>query len=211
MGTFRKDVLGNVDGKIGNVTGAQWKGKAVVRSRPGPRKKGSFSAKQQEQNAKFALMMGFLQQLNPLLNQTFDKNAKGMSGFNKAFAYNIVQAITGTFPDFTIDYSKVQLSRGSQAGAASATCTSPSAGQLVFSWSNTGGVTPQAEDLAYVAAYNQDINHWVYLQGVAQRKTGTITMDLPGLSGKAFHAWLGFTSSSGLASNSYYLGLVTLA
>jgi hypothetical protein len=211
MGTFRKGVLGNVDGKIGNVTGAQWKGKATVRSRPGPRKKGSFTPRQQEQNAKFALMMGFLQQLTPLLNQTFDRSAKGMTGFNKAFAFNIVQAITGTFPSFTIDYSKVQLSRGSQTGVASATSTSPSAGQVVISWSNTGGTTPQADDLAYVAAYNQDINHWVYLQGVAQRKAGTVTLDLPGLSGKAFHVYLGFTTSTGLASNSFYVGQVTVS
>jgi hypothetical protein len=136
-----------------------------------------------------------------------------MTGFNKAFAYNIVQAMTGEFPDFKIDYSKVQLSRGSQTGVALAKCSSPSTGQLVFTWPFTGGKSPGiVDDLIYVAAYEVETNHWIYSIGEVSRKAGTVTVDLTGLSGKAFHTYIGaISSTNGLTSNSDYLGLITVS
>ncbi len=212
MGRIKKDVMGIITGRVGNVSGSTWKGQSVLKSRPGRRKKGSFSPEQQVQQSRFALMMAFLQPITDLLNLNFDRKAKGMSGFNKAFAYNLVQAIAGSFPDFAIDYPKVQLSQGNQAGVDAANCSSPEAGKLVFSWQFTGEESPQANDLVYVAAYNREINHWVYNRGTVQRIKGTITLNLTGLSGKPFHTYIGFISAkNGLTSNTFYSGLVTVS
>ena len=212
MGTLRKSVMGNVAGKVGNVSGSSWRGKSVIKSSPGPRKKGSLSQSQKVQQAKFATMVSFLRPLTNLLNETFDRKGQGMTGFNKAFAYNVVQTITGAYPDFRIDYSKVQLSRGSQTTVALAKCSSPAAGQLVFTWPFTGGKSPIADDLIYVAAYQEETNHWIYSVGEVSRKAGTVTLDLTGLSGKAFHTYIGaISSTNGLTSNGDYLGLITVA
>ncbi|MFI5155393.1 MAG: DUF6266 family protein [Chitinophagales bacterium] len=113
MGLFSKGILGRFQGLVGTLIGSTLKVKTLMSSRPEPRNNGSFSQKQLEQQAKFALMINFLQQLKSLRNQTFDRTPKSMSGFNKALSYNIVQAIAGNFPAFPIDNSKVQLSQGS--------------------------------------------------------------------------------------------------
>ena len=211
MGTFRKSVMGDVSGKVGNVSTTSWRGKSVIRSRPGPRKKGSATQAQKEQLARFALMIKFLQPLTNFLNQ-LDRKKQGMSGFNKTFSYNIVQAITGAYPDFRINYPDVQLSRGGQAAVVSVSCTSPSAGQLVFSWPFTGGKSDIADDLIYVAVYNEEMNHWIYSVGEAKRSAGTISLDLSGLTGKAFQTYLGVISAkNGLTSNSNYSGVVTVS
>ncbi|MFI5154773.1 MAG: DUF6266 family protein [Chitinophagales bacterium] len=211
MGRIKKDIMGIVTGRVGNISGSEWKGKAVIKSRPGPRKKGSSSPEQQKQQARFALMIAFLQPITYLLNLNFDRRAKGMSGFNRAFAYNLVQGITGTFPNFAIDYPKVQLSRGNQSSIGAATCASPEAGKLVFSWTFIGEDSLQSNDLVYVAAYNQEMNHWAYDRGTVQRSKGTIALNLTGLSGKPFHTYIGIISAkNGLTSNSFYSGIVTV-
>jgi hypothetical protein len=211
MGTFRKNVMGNVAGKVGNVSGSSWRGKSIIKASPGPRKKGSLTQRQKVQQAKFGIMVAFLRPLTNLLNETFDRKGLGMTGFNKAFAYNIVQTITGEFPDFKIDYSKVQLSRGSQTSVALAKCSSPSAGKLMYTWPYTGANTGIADDLVYVAAYEAETNHWIYSIGEVSRKAGTVTMDLTGLTGKAFYTYIGAISPTGITSNSDYLGLITVA
>jgi uncharacterized protein DUF6266 len=88
MGSTGKGILDSIIGKVGTVVGAKWKGRTDIRSRPGPRKKGSFSQSQIEQQARFTQMMNFLLPISTLLEKTFGLRAKGMSGLNTAFAYN---------------------------------------------------------------------------------------------------------------------------
>ncbi|MDP9040682.1 MAG: DUF6266 family protein [Bacteroidota bacterium] len=52
MGTIVKGILGGFSGKVGTVVGSSWKGLAVMKSVPGPRK-GSPTLLQLEQQAKF--------------------------------------------------------------------------------------------------------------------------------------------------------------
>lgn len=217
MGTFSKGILGRFKGLVGTVVGSKWKGRTVMRSRQEPRTKGSFSQKQLEQQAKFSLMINFLQQLKPLLNQTFDRSPKSMTGFNKALSYNIVQAIAGNFPAFTIDYARVQLSQGSLPGVVSPTCSSTVAGKLVFTWpDNSNGselnASELASDLVYLAIYSQEINQWVYGLGAAQRDAETATLQVKGFTGRPVHTYLGFISFDGSkVSNSFYTGIVTVS
>jgi hypothetical protein len=105
MGTIVKGILGGFSGKVGTVVGSTWKGLAVMKSVPGPRK-GSPTLLQLEQQARFTLMIKFLQPLTALFNQTFGSGAVGMSEFNKAFSYNVLNAITGVYPAFTVNLQR---------------------------------------------------------------------------------------------------------
>jgi hypothetical protein len=216
MGTFVKGVLGGFKGKVGSVIGTKWKGLSVMRSKAAPRSKGSASEKQLEQQARFAFSMNFLLPLGTLLNQTFDRHTKGgMTGFNKAFAYNIVQAISGVSPNFQINFGAIQLSRGMVPMVITPASSSPAAGQLVFTWkdfpNSSNSNSRLSSDSIYVAAYNPDLNHWVYVLDIAQRSAGTATVDVTGFSGKILHTYLGIISSDGnTTSNSAYLGAVTV-
>src|SRR5665811_1743364 len=123
MGTINKGILGGFSGKVGTVVGGTWKGIDYMRIKSNRR---NFvpSQKQLEQEAKFSLMMRFLQPLAALLKITFNDFAVKKTGMNSAFAYNLENAITGTYPNFTIAYANVLVSRGDLPNALGPTVTS---------------------------------------------------------------------------------------
>jgi len=211
MGTIEKGILGAVSGKVGNVVGAVWKGIPTLRSLQGSRK-GSPSDLQLAQQARFSLLIKFLQPLTSLLNQTFDRIAVGMSGFNKAFSYHMQNAVAGDYPDFAINFPMVQIGHGDLPGVGSATAVSAAAGKLTLNWADNSGLgKARATDKAIVAAYSEELKHWVYNLDTVTRNAATYTVDLSMLSGKPVHVYLGFISADGkLASNSLYAGQVTL-
>ena len=111
MGKFYNGVNGPFTGKVGTAVGTQWKGIPVLRSRPQKRKK-PFSEAELRQQAKFKLMSRFLKMATPMLDITFRQAAVQMSGFNKAFSYNVKNAITGEYPDLKIDFPMVRVGQG---------------------------------------------------------------------------------------------------
>jgi Family of unknown function (DUF6266) len=211
MGTIDKGILGGFNGLVGTVVGSHWKGIPVMRSRPKSRKGGS-SDLQLQQQAKFALMIKFLQPLADFMNLTYKKAAVKMSGFNKVFSDNIKAAITGVYPAFTIDYSKVLLSKGSLPNANAPTAASTAAGKLVFTWAdNSGQGTALISDLAFVAAYNEALNHWIFVPAAAARNAGTYTLDVAAFSGKPVQTYIGFMSADrNRTGNSVYTGVVNV-
>src|SRR5450432_2498888 len=94
MGTFKKGIMGGFNGKVGSVVGSSWRGKTVMKSLPKD-KKGGFSDSQKQQQAKFALIVKFLQPLSDFMNLAYKKVASKMSGFNKVLSDNLKDAITG--------------------------------------------------------------------------------------------------------------------
>jgi hypothetical protein len=161
MGTISGGVLGGFNGKVGAVVGSHWKGKSVMRGRS-TKKKAKSSVLQLVQQAKFALMVNFLQAITDFLNVSYKKAAVQMLGFNKALSTNIQFAVTGTYPDFTIDYPKVQLSRGVLPNIGTPSAASTVAGKVAFTWTDNPNVTGAlSSDIAYVAAYNEELKHWI--------------------------------------------------
>jgi Family of unknown function (DUF6266) len=90
MGTIEQGFLGGFNGKLGTAVGSKWKGINVIRSRPPRKRRGQPSESQLEVQAKFTLMTNFLRPLADLLDHK--------------------RAVTGTAPNFTVDYPKVFLS-----------------------------------------------------------------------------------------------------
>jgi hypothetical protein len=210
MGTIQGGVLGGFNGKVGAVIGSHWKGKAVMRGKSTARRAKS-SALQLEQQAKFTLMVNFLQAIVDFLNIGYKKAAVQMSGFNKALSANIQSAIAGVYPDFTIDYPKVQLSKGSLPSVA-ATAASTVAGKLAFTWTDNSNIKlALSSDIVYVAAYNEELKHWIINDAAAARNAGTFVLDVTGYSGKQLQTYIGLISADGKkASASIYTGAVTV-
>lgn len=211
MGTYKKGILGSFSGKVGTVVGSSWKGIPVMRSLGGGRK-GSPSSSQLQQQAKFSLIIKFLQPLTSLLNMTFDNLAVGMSGFNKAFSYNILNGITGVYPAFTVNYSMILLGRGDLPNATAPAVNSPLAGKLAFTWTdNSGSGKALATDKAVVAVFCESLNHWIYNQDAAARNAGTATLDVTLFSGKPVQTYIGFISADGrFVTNTVYTGVVNV-
>jgi hypothetical protein len=208
MAKLSQGINGPFSGKVGAVVGYTWKGIAVMRGRPSPRTK-PFTPKELNHQAKFRLMNKFLIPANGLINVTFAHLAIGMSAFNKAFSYNVKNAITGVQPNLTIDYGMTLISRGDLPGAESATVSTVSPGLLQFSWTdNSGKGNAKATDKAFVAVYSEELENWDYRLDIATRSQGKCEMLMMNFPGKPVQTFIGFISADGKdASDSAYTGL----
>lgn len=102
--------LGNASGKIAHLVYFKKDNNGFVRL--APQKKADPSAAQMEINAKFALMQGFLGKVSGYIAKGFESKDSKLSAYNEAFRLNLKQAITGTMPDYQIDFEQIQLTNG---------------------------------------------------------------------------------------------------
>ncbi len=211
MGRIKKGVLGGFSGKVGNVVGSSWKGIDYIRSLAAsvknPRTEGQMA-----QRTKFSVVMEFLRPIIPYLNVGFKPYANRQSGYNAAMSYNVNNAVAGTFPDITVDYPKILVSKGSLLGAENATATS-AAGKITFTWTDNSDVNDaKATDLAMPLAYNTTKGQAIFKTNGAERSAGTDVLTVPdSWLDDEVELYLGFVSKDGsLVATSAYLGRIMI-
>ena len=211
MAIVENGINGGFAGKVGAVVGYMWKGKAVMRGLP-KGNKGKPSFLQLQQQAKFALLHEFLQPIISLLNLTFGTVAVQMTGYNKAFSYNVKNAIAGTHPGLFLNYSAVLVGRGDLPNVQEPATHSPSPGQLTFSWTdNSGTGSARKTDQAFVAAYCEELKQWKYAVNAAPRTAGSCKLDLTDFSGKAVQTYIGFIAADGNdVTDSLFTGMLNV-
>jgi hypothetical protein len=211
MGTINKGILGGFSGKVGSVVGGSWKGIDYMRSKA-QRRTITSSQKQKEQQMKFGLIARFQQPLANLLAISFKSYAIKMTGSNSAMSYNIRNAITGTYPDFTIDYSKALISRGDMPNAINPTATAAADGVVNFTWQNNAGSgKAQDTDKSILVAYCPDLYQGIYTDAGAERSAESGSLDLSAFSGLKVETWVGFISDAGkITATSVFTGEVTV-
>jgi len=133
MAKLLESPIGVLIGKLGQVVGCKWKGIAVLRI-----KSASVADpdKQLQQRKKFSLTMHFLQPMTQLLRIGWKYWAVGQTAFNAAMSYTIVNAIQGTYPNFTVDYPNALMSKGNLPPALNQAAASTVAGTVRFTWTN---------------------------------------------------------------------------
>ena len=211
MGTIKKGILGGFSGIVGTVIGASWKGIDYMRSRAtsisNPR-----TPAQVEQRAKFTAVGMFLKPLTSFLRIGFKSAAIKMSAYNAAMSFNLKNAITGIFPAFDIDYSKVLVSQGSLPGALNPATVSVTAGTVRFTWENNSWETnASADDQAVLVVYNPAKQAAVSVIGAIARAVGTQTVILPNsFTGDQVQCFIAFINANqSVISNSEYVsGLI---
>ena len=212
MGTINKGILGGFSGKVGTVIGGTWKGIEYMRSRAN---RGKFvpSAKQLDQQLKFALIMRFLQPMASLLAISFKDFAVKQTGMNSAFAYSLKYAITGVSPLFEIDYSLALVSRGDLPNALGPSVTSGAGSLLTFSWADNSGVAgAQGTDQAILVAFCPALKQAIYTTAGGARSTLTSDLNLLSFAGQAVETWIGFISEDGVrVATSIFTGEVTVS
>ena len=212
MGTIRKGVLGGFSGKVGTVVGSSWKGVSFMRSIPG-KVKDPRTLLQLNQRSKFALTINFLKPMNALLRSGWKLYAHGQSAMNAAVSYTHANAITGTYPDYSIDPAKVLISCGGLTGVFNATATAAS-GAIEFKWDNNSGVNDAKQtDKALIAVVNPVKGEVITDSAGADRMAGTQSIAMPARwTGDTVETYLGFISEDGKeVANSVYLGSITVA
>lgn len=211
MGIFSNGILGEFAGKIGTVVGTTWKGKAVMRSRPKVKKNRKFSQTQKEQQAKFAVASGYLQQMNELLSMTFINYTKDKTALNSALSYALNNSMAGVYPDFTINWPLLLISKGKLPQVKSPTAI-PVAGKINYTWlQNSDPGISKPTDRAVLVVICPSLKECAFTTLGGTRSSGAATIEVGNFTGQVVHTYLGFMSENGkLVSNSVYTGQQTV-
>jgi len=213
MARLNKQILGESEGPLGNVSISKRKGTTLVKSKP-DRKKRKKGDPLPDQNRKLPLMSKLMKKFKDMINIGFDKKKKrDWTPVNAAVRYNLERAIIGESPDFDVDYSKISISRGKLETAWSGTLTY-TAHMITASWEIPDCVKLKlvAKDKAYLLFYNTTTKKTVQVHGMVERQALSFAEDVKFFGNKGImHAWIFFASPDGKeVSNSDYLGAVNL-
>lgn len=213
MATLKQGILGGFSGKVGTVIGYTRNGIAYIRGLMTSHTDANTLA-QQEQRAKFSLVIKFLRPLLALVRMGFKPAAANMSGFNAAMSYTLENAITGIFPSQAIDYNKVLVCTGNLPGAMNPGAVSTVAGKIDFSWDdNSQDLGAQATDQVVLAVYCPALGKSVSVIGNGTRVLGAQSITLPEVfSGQQVHTYIGFSNAAQTEfSNGEFLATVMVA
>ena len=212
MATYSKGILGGFMGKVGNVVGSRIFGIDVMRSYQ-PNVHNPNTAGQRSQRAKFRLIVSFIALMLPVFKTGFKFIANKMSAFNKAVSVNIVGAITGTDPNFLIDYPNVKISQGSLDGFYEQDAMFDTTPLTVsFAWTSNPGPNADASDKFVGIVYNPTNDNYQSLDTIL-RQDEVCDITVPAdWAGEAVHAWGYYVGADGSAvSDSLYFGTGTIA
>lgn len=212
MARIYKGILGGFRGTVGTVVGSSWRGIDYMRSRSGKRK-GTATAAQLEQRARFSVIVPFISSLSSLFETTFKSLANGKSGSNAALSYNISNALTGSYPAFAIDYSQVQIATGKLTNAGDAAVSVKPGSVVQFDWTDNAGTgSAKADDKMIGVLYCPALKQSKYITDAAMRSTATASMDATEFSGKTVETWISFISADGKnIATSIYCGQVLVS
>lgn len=212
MGKIKQGILGGFSGTVGTVVGGNWKGINYMRSKAqkvsNPKTDGQMS-----QRTKFALALNFLKPMGTFLRTGFKLYSTKQTPFNAAMSYTLANAISGTFPDYSMDYSLALVTRGPLTTVSGGSATI-AGGNISVSWSDNSGVGDAKQtDKSLIVVLNPLKNEAVYETAGADRMTGIHEIALPAdWMGDSVEVFVGFISEDAKAvSNSVYLGSVVVA
>ena len=217
MAIVKPGHVGDFTGKIGRVVVSKFRKLIVGRSAPSPSTKPP-TKKQLDQQMKFGLVTGFLGKMNRVINMGYASS--GNSGpMNSAVKDNLELAISGIYPNYELDYTKVMLTKSNNPidGGFRTSVTALAEAQVTVTWLMHLREGDEQElgdpnDLVNLAFHSVTKGKTVFYFGKAKRSVLTSTFDLPfSLIGDQFQAYLFFTSADGTSiSNSDYVGSFTL-
>lgn len=220
MSKFKQGVLGGFSGKVGSIVGSKWKGQNIMRVIPAsvsnPR-----TPKQLNVRSRFALMGHFLSTQRRLVSTGFKAQAETLTAFNVAMQYNLANAITGEYPDLSIDFSQVKLSSGQLPVPSKMQAVVSSALSITLSWTDNSSMDlASASDLLMAGVYDPETGSGYTLSGVFKRSDAGGVLTLPdNWSGRAVELFLfmvstlsvGENNSKELVSDTLYMGNLQLS
>ena len=212
MGIINQGILGGFSGKVGTVIGGTWKGIDYMRGISPVTNPQTLP--QLTQRLKFSIIMSFLQPLTGFLKIGFKNFAVKMTGINAAMGFNLRNAISGVYPNFTIDYPSALISRGNLAPSLNQAVASTVAGTVNFTWENNSGeIGASASDKTLLVVYNPAKHQVVATNQLTERSAAAQAVTVPdSFTGDNVHCYMAFIQAEGSeVSNSRYAGAVVVA
>ncbi len=212
MAIVQNPITGRTKKKFGSAVFSKQFGKNTMRTKPievsNPK-----TLKQRQQRAKFSLMVGLSRMFLGFIRMGFKQVSIEMSEFNSFMKNNILNVITGVYPDYVIDFTKLIVSKGTLTGADSGACA-PAVGRKVsVTWEdNSGYGDAQATDKAMVLVLNYDKKGEKHETTLKTRADGLCEVVCP-LSwvGDEVHVYLSFITEAGdKVADSVYLDSIII-
>jgi hypothetical protein len=207
MSEFISSTFGKISGRHGTAVAMKSKstGKTFLRMHTVP--SDPKTAKQIAQRSKFGFVTSEMSCMRNMFKFTFGGNAGVNRGVSLAFG-----AVTGGYPEFSIDYSKLIISQGNLNTSGQLAAIKTVGTTLKFDWDTTIGFQGDDNDLVNIVLLNAETKVGLHKQDNIIRSLGTAEIELPAVwAGQSVHCWIFFTSADGISfSNSQYIDLIQL-
>ena len=202
MARFTSSTFGKISGKHGTAVAAVRKdGLCILKeyriaSNPN-------SVGQKNQRAKFGFVM---KEIN-CLRSVFTRNFGGQYGINKVVAKAMKTAVTGEFPDFKLDYSKLEIASGSLDNTSELGMERINENLLRLSWNTDFIMSGSTSDKVNVVLLNSLTKFMIERYECALRSDGKVEIQIPtGWLGSDMQGWIYLTSADGKTnSTSQYI------
>ena len=221
MAIVSKDsLLGNVTGRIGPVVLRKWYGLKIAQSIPGFTKKETKSLKQLKRHAIFKLIEYFCNESH--LSHVFDlgyqqPKRSAMTVYNRVASYHMLEGITGEYPDYSLNLSKLKFSfpiRKMDNAWKPSFVSKPDL-YLEVNWELNPfpEKTTHLDDMLCVVFYDSTRKLFFTNNTTALRSAQTFTRryKIRETAGHEVHCWMFFVSADKTyVSDTKYLGMVEM-
>lgn len=221
MAKLKNGILGPLIGKLANTVGYERLGQSLVRMAPRKtKKKKPRSDAQKAVNLRFKIVKSFISEINDFVNVGFRKEVAGTTKIpeNGAVSYNLKNAVTGEYPNLSLDYSKVLVCKGKLPGPLNAV-VDLDGNILKFKWDvNPNWSKKLKRDQVMMLAYLPATNSASYWLSGARRSAGADELEAPiqleaqgqAVKDQFIETYIAFVSDDRQSiSDSVYLGRIT--
>lgn len=190
-----------ISGKIGPLVVFVRYGKQYVRIHTIPHD--PKTPAQLAQRAKLKLANKGLSPLSKIIRQGYNDDS---SAYRTLVGKTIREFVVGEYPDFSIDYSKIQIAGGRMLLPEHVTATfNPDTHRVSFSWDtqlSPASKWNKADDIIHIVFLHRPTLETIKLPGIVKRSHGFTSFELPVAWQPAdIHCWL-YLSSTILTENS---------
>ncbi len=174
----------------------------------------SASTLQLPERDKLRKIIDFFDIILYLIETCYQLIKKRKTNAGRAAIENLSNALTGKFPDVSIDFSKVNLLGGNLASPCGAMHYNEGSSRLSFSWSKCTQCNSNLDDELMGMIYCPKRHEFWCEQNLGiTRADGYCTLDIPvEFEGSEVHVWLAYRSTDHRDnSNSSYMGKVLIS
>ncbi len=196
MSKVNSFAYGEVSGKFGNTVGAvDKKGRTTMREYRAPGDPKTES--QVSQRTKFGFINTELSFMQRMFKTTYVSYIT-KEDLRKASWMAVKNSVTGTYPDFTIDYTRLVIAKGSLPRLGQVSVTVSANGTIDMTWDTTLFLGVDPTDKVKIVFNDPDMKSWFISDDNTIRSDGSMTVTIPqSWSGLKVHCWVYAVSSTG--------------
>lgn len=212
MGLTSQGIDGQVTKRVGNHVFRVVKGRNVI-SIYQPNVSNPQTDAQKQVRDKFSLLSKFFGTLSAVVELGFVGRSLKGSGYNAAVSVNFKNGITGTWPNYAMNYSALKLSQG-RVDLPYSPSASLDNSNITVGWTDNSDMSPYAspEDKLALVVYNSSKEQVAFNLNAAKRNETTYVFNCPSTwNGDDIEVYVFFHDEKGEnSSKSAYMGHFSL-